>query len=119
MNIALIGDAILVILNSWKSGEPLLTNVANVIVAFASVTGITGSPLLQAVLRVATEAEAGAANLANGQAAVVASDTVDGIAYSAVIVKNNSAAGATLGLGTDPNAAADAAPAPETPPAAT
>lgn len=108
MKVSIIGEAILVILQSWKSGVPLFDNIVNIIVAFAKVTGLSNSPILKAVFQIATEAEAGAANLANGQAAVIATDTFDGVAYTAVIVRNNSAAGAALGLGTDPNAPAPA-----------
>jgi len=105
MNITIIGEAILVVLQSWKSGEPLLENIVNLIVAFSKVSNLSNSPLLKAVFQVATEAEAGNANLQNGQAAVIASDTIDGVDYTAVIVKNNSTAGAALGLGVAPVAA--------------
>ena len=102
MSITMIGEAILVVLQSWKAGEPLLENIVNVIVAFSKVTGLSNSPILKAIFQIATEAEAGNANLQSGQAAVIATDTIDGVAYTAVIVKNDSVAGAALGLGTAP-----------------
>lgn len=98
MNILVIGEAVSAVLSAWKAGESVLENIINVIIAFASVGGVGGNPFAQAALRIATGAEAGAANLAAGQAATVASDTIDGKTYSLVIVANGSTAAAALGL---------------------
>lgn len=96
--------ALVATINSqWDANKSLLDNVLDVSISILSkLTGSVAKFFYQNAVR----AEASLAALTTGDGkAVVATDSIEGQDYSVIIVKHNSATGAALGLGTDPNPA--------------
>lgn len=98
MPITIIGEALLLILNTWKSGDSLLDNIVNVILAFAKVSNVGGSPLIHALYRLGTGAANAVVDMESSGYAIAGADVVNGKTYSVVIVENGTPVAANFGI---------------------
>ena len=98
MNIALIGDAISLILSTWKSGNTLFAHLVAVLLALCQVTGLTSNPLIHSVYTIATDVENALADLQTSGYAIAGEDSVGGVLYSVIVVRNDSTVGQQFGI---------------------
>jgi hypothetical protein len=99
MTLKKIGELIVALITGWQNPVNLENDVADLflVVQGAQALGAT-SPLVLAAYKLATQSEAGLANIKSGQAATVAHTVVDGIPCSLVLIPAGGPAAASVGL---------------------
>jgi hypothetical protein len=99
MTLKKIGAFIIELISGWQNPTSLDADLADLVLTLNGAQSLgVSSPLVNAAYKIATQSEAGLANIKSGQAATVAHEVVDGIPCSLVLIPAGGPAATAVGL---------------------